>query len=288
MTAVVVSMSLLLTYSCVNKEYELSEDRINLDVTVFQDGLSVPLGSTSKIMLKDVKDSLLKNLEDTSLVKYFTVGANGEYGLAVSDRLELSDTLNSLLAQIEIPDIPFSEKFTFNLNTVDVSSLKVQSDEYSYVEKIGGIESPDLTFNDLGTDLSFAAGLHEYKPSDELLNVELDAFEYSTVFADLPEDFTVDPSMINDNPLFVDPAVGNEVLSAMNVSTAFGPDVCNASFSMSMPEGIKAVEDILLHGGAKVRVTVGLRNSLFTEGMIIPHIDRDVHEIFHMKVDENE
>ena len=50
-------------------------------MTVFQEGLSVPLGSTSKIMLKDVKDSLLKNVEDTSMLKYFTVGFEGEYGI---------------------------------------------------------------------------------------------------------------------------------------------------------------------------------------------------------------
>jgi hypothetical protein len=86
-TSVVASMFLLLTSSCVNKEYELSEDRISLDVTVFQEGLSVPLGSTSKIMLKDVKDSLLKNVEDTSMLKYFTVGFEGEYGIGLSDNL---------------------------------------------------------------------------------------------------------------------------------------------------------------------------------------------------------
>ena len=37
--------------SCVNKKYEMSEDRLDLNVTVFQDGLTLPLGSTVKVRL---------------------------------------------------------------------------------------------------------------------------------------------------------------------------------------------------------------------------------------------
>ena len=154
MTAVVAFSLLMLFSSCVNEEYTLSEDRINLEVTVFQDGLSVPLGSTSKIMLKDVKDSLLANLEDESLLEYFTVGANGEYGVALSDRLDLSDTLNNLLSNIEIPDVAISEAFSFNLNSVDVSSLKIPAAEYSYIEQIGDMVSvPDFSFSGFGISL---------------------------------------------------------------------------------------------------------------------------------------
>ena len=131
MTSVIALSLLLVLPSCVNEEYTLSEDKLNLEVTVFQDGLSVPLGSTSKIMLKDVKDSLLANVEDQDLLKYFTVGENGEYGIALSDRLDLSDTLNNLLAQIDIPDVTVSETFSFNLNSVDVSDLNVPAAEYS-------------------------------------------------------------------------------------------------------------------------------------------------------------
>ena len=125
---VVIALSLLMALSsCVNEEYTLSEDRLNLEVTVFQDGLSLPLGSTSKIMLKDIKDSLLKNIEDDSFLKYFTVGANGEYGVALSDRLDLSDTLNNLLSKIEIPDVAVSEKLKTVLKSNDAFSKIMSS-----------------------------------------------------------------------------------------------------------------------------------------------------------------
>lgn len=284
-TSVVASMFLLLTSSCVNKEYELSEDRISLDVTVFQDGLSVPLGSTSKIMLKDVKDSLLKNVEDTSMLKYFTVGFEGEYGIGLSDKLDLSDTLNNLLAQIEIPDVPFSEKFSFNLNTVDVSSLTVPADRYEFTESIGGsFPIPEMTFDGFGTEFSASAGLYEYRLSDEFLKVKFDKFEHEEVFARLSTDYTVPEEFQTDDPIPVDPA--GDFLP-LTIQDGFGPEECQMSLYMSMPDGITAIKDINLREGAKVKMSVELRNSLFTKGTISPSLVLDVSKIFNLSDNSN-
>ena len=283
-TSVVASMFLLLTSSCVNKEYELSEDRISLDVTVFQDGLSVPLGSTSKIMLKDVKDSLLK---DTSMLKYFTVGFEGEYGIGLSDKLDLSDTLNNLLAQIEIPDVPFSEKFSFNLNTVDVSSLTVPADRYEFTESIGGsFPIPEMTFDGFGTEFSASAGLYEYRLSDEFLKVKFDKFEHEEVFA-VRKDVTARLSTTlpevpeNDFEIHVDPS-GDLTALPLTIQDGFGPEECQMSLYMSMPDGITAIKDINLREGAKVKISVELRNSLFTKGTISPSLVLDVSKIFNL------
>ena len=285
-TSVVASMFLLLTSSCVNKEYELSEDRISLDVTVFQDGLSVPLGSTSKIMLKDVKDSLLKNVEDTSMLKYFTVGFEGEYGIGLSDKLDLSDTLNNLLAQIEIPDVPFSEKFSFNLNTVDVSSLTVPADRYEFTESIGGsFPIPEMTFDGFGTEFSASAGLYEYRLSDEFLKVKFDKFEHEEVFARLSTTLPEVPE--NDFEIHVDPS-GDLAALPLTIQDGFGPEECQMSLYMSMPDGITAIKDINLREGAKVRIFVELRNSLFTKGTISPSLVLDVSKIFNLSDSSND
>lgn len=284
-TSVVASMFLLLTSSCVNKEYELSEDRISLDVTVFQDGLSVPLGSTSKIMLKDVKDSLLKNVEDTSMLKYFTVGFEGEYGIGLSDKLDLSDTLNNLLAQIEIPDVPFSEKFSFNLNTVDVSSLTVPADRYEFTESIGGsFPIPEMTFDGFGTEFSASAGLYEYRLSDEFLKVKFDKFEHEEIFARLSTTLPEVPE--NDFEIPVDPSDDLAALP-LTIQDGFGPEECQMSLYMSMPDGITAIKDINLREGAKVKISVELRNSLFTKGTISPSLVLDVSKIFNLSDNSN-
>ena len=54
LVAVLMITSLLHVVSCVNEDYELSEDNVSLEVTVFEEGLVVPLGSTAEIKLKDL------------------------------------------------------------------------------------------------------------------------------------------------------------------------------------------------------------------------------------------
>ena len=289
MTAVVALLLLMAFPSCVNEEYELSKDRLNLEVTVFEDGLSVPLGSTSQIMLKDLKDSLLTSLEDTSYLKYFVVDKDGAYGLSVSDCLDLSDTLNNMLSDIEIPDVAISETFSFDLAEADVSDLKVDASEYSYSEDLGGmITVPDLSIDGFGSDFTIETEIYKYKPSADLLKLNFPALSHDAGFADIETDFTIDDRFINDIPISLDMFATNPLLPAMNISTGFGPDNCHLSFSMSMPEGISSVEDIVLHEGAKVIMSVELRNSFFTAGTIKPHLDLDIHELFHLTKEENE
>ena len=283
MTFVVASSLLVVTNSCVNQEYELSEDKLNLEMTVFQDGLSVPLGSTSRIMLKDVKDSLLAGLEDTTFLNYFTVGANGEYGAAISDRLDLSDTLNNLLAQIEIPDVPFSETFSFNLNTVDVSSLTIPESVYEYTEKIGGmISAPDFSFSGFGTEFEVSAELYKYKPSADVLKLDFPEISRGAEFAGLDNNLDELPSfMLNDEPLPLEELLGNP-LFPLDIQTSYGPLTSEVSFSIPLPKGIKSVEDIVLSDKARLRMSIELTNSLFTEGKITPSLSLDLSEIFHL------
>ena len=53
-TSVVALSFLILAVSCVNKKYELSEEKINTEVTVFQEGVTIPLGSTAQITLESL------------------------------------------------------------------------------------------------------------------------------------------------------------------------------------------------------------------------------------------
>ena len=54
-TGLVVMLScMFLAISCVNNDYELSEDKINTDVTIFQEGLTLPLGTTAPIKMGDL------------------------------------------------------------------------------------------------------------------------------------------------------------------------------------------------------------------------------------------
>lgn len=245
--------------SCVNEEYQLSEDRINLEVTVFQDGLSVPLGSTAKIMLKDVKDSLLNNFEDYQ--KYFAVGPDGEYSISISDHMDLSDNMNDILAQIKVPDVAVSEKFSFNLNSVDVSDLKVPASDYSYAEQIGDmISAPDFSFKGLGAELEINSGLYEYSLSDEVLQLNLPKISYEEVInmpqevisfnhkVILPEEIeSIDHISLSENSQMSISIMPENMIPGLNVELE--------SLRITLPDGIEvegAQDGVLSYSGINV------------------------------------
>ena len=72
MTVVFASFLLILATSCVNRKYELTEEKLNLEVTLFQEGVALPLGSTDRIMVKDAISKL-----DTGILKYINSYESG-------------------------------------------------------------------------------------------------------------------------------------------------------------------------------------------------------------------
>ena len=84
---------LLAATSCVNSKYELSEKNMDLNVTVFQEGVSLPLGSTVAMRLDAIleKAGLKEELE-----KYFSTDADGAYALSVKSTMDVSEDLADL------------------------------------------------------------------------------------------------------------------------------------------------------------------------------------------------
>ena len=50
---IVACFSLFMT-SCIQEEYKISEETLDLEVTVFQEGVALPIGSTDKITIGKV------------------------------------------------------------------------------------------------------------------------------------------------------------------------------------------------------------------------------------------
>ena len=71
-------MAALVLSSCVNEKFTISEEKLDTEVQVFQEGLSIPLGSTDRIKLKD----LLSKLDEQTRDSYLEVLENGEIGRA--------------------------------------------------------------------------------------------------------------------------------------------------------------------------------------------------------------
>ena len=126
-TSVVAFFALMFVTSCVNEEYELSEDRLDLNVTVFQEGISIPLGSTQKITLEE-----LYNLLDEETRKMLQQLENS-YMFSMSDSYDLTEDIAEAFSDLGILEaIRVDQSFAFSLTNVDLSSLKIDGQPNLY------------------------------------------------------------------------------------------------------------------------------------------------------------
>ena len=273
---------LLASASCVNEEYEVSEDKMNLEVTVFQEGVSIPLGSTAAIKAKDLEDRL-----DEEYREYLKAREDGVYSVYLADSFDLSDSLGFLKDMVKIDDISFSQDVSFSLSDVDVSDVKIDAFDYAYEEDFGDdFKSPQIPTIKVEESYSYAAGMNAFALSAEDKKVKVDPVENEDYIISLPEDFVVPEELISDTELSVQELVDLTGVEA-SVADAFGPEFVDVNFQMTFPKGIRSIEEVVMNEGARIGVTVEMTNSLFTSGTINPYIDFDVSSIFHLTDDSS-
>lgn len=276
MAVAIASFLLMFSTSCVNEEYDMSEDNLNLEVTPFQEGLTLPLGSTEQIKLKDV----LADVDFEAL----KAGADGAYSIGFSDEFDMSEELSSLKDMVEIPDVDVSRDISFRLNDVDVSDVKVEGQDYSFDYDLGSSFSvPELEVPSVDENIRVAAGMDSFRPSSESIELDFGSFEHDTHLMSISDDLHVPDALINDTPIPLD---GDLLGSHMSFSDEFS-FVETTEIKLSLPAGINSVEDIVLHEGAAMKVTIELKESFLHSGDIIPEIDIDLHNLFHLDASYN-
>ena len=105
--------------SCVNEEYDVEE--INTEVTLGAEGLTLPLGTTKQLTLKN----LLSGMNEDIL----QVLDGGAYAFRINDSLSLGDQLPDM-DMLEIPDVTFEQDVTFSLSGIDEESLSIDGQEF--------------------------------------------------------------------------------------------------------------------------------------------------------------
>lgn len=308
-TIVFVALSyFIFALSCVEQEYEISEENLNMEVTVFQEGVQIPIGSTAELKVKDLLEKFGED-ESSEYLEYLkTFGNEKAYAISMAGNFDdMSESLSSLKGlqdEINIEGMTIHEDVAFNLSSVDVSDFKVDRQDYDMEYDLGGVvgnlnvEVPSLD----PLQMEVKANLGEYVPelSGFDFGFEEDAFppmsmELSKMSGSLPAGFA---SIIGEEnfkaPIPVNPKEGFDYsyggktyisLSPMEIELEADP--YTMEMSMDLPDGIKSIDQITLKPGAKITVRLEVRNSLFTGGHIIPHVDFDVHEIFHLTDEEN-
>ena len=296
--------------SCVQEEYEISEENLNLEVTVFQEGVQIPLGSTEQLKVKALLEAFGEG-ESAEYQEYLkTLGEEGIYALGMSETLDLSESLselNDIQDEINIEGMSIQEEISFNLSSVDVSDFKVDGQGYHMNYDLGGlvgdldVEVPALA----PLKMEIKASLGEYVPELDGFDFGLDKEPFGLHMelgqlsgADkLPPGFAAMIGQAYEAPIEINPAEGMEyshpltgetLLSLPPMLVELETEPYTIEMAMDLPEGISSIDNIVLKDGATVTVNVDVENSFFTGGHILPHIDFDVHEIFHLTDEENE
>ena len=101
--------------SCVNEEYD--PENINTEITIAGEGLSLPLGSTKQMTLKN----LLSSMNDDML----QVLEGGSYALRINDTLNLGNQLPDLKDMLDIPDV------TMELGYLPEGMVEIEEGKYS-------------------------------------------------------------------------------------------------------------------------------------------------------------
>lgn len=293
-TFVVALLMLQTVVSCVDEKYELSEDTIDTTVTVFQEGLCLPLGSTGKITL----GSLYEQLDDET--KELLKEMEGAYMFHMADTYDLTSDITGALSDIGSFDaIKFDEKFSVSLSDVDLSALDIEPsvigpeivnvsemldipDINSYLPQIDeyksfGAKVPTLTEDDLRIDMSGLGdevgretriawfgdgglGITDEIAESAIGNKEMD---YVAIRQQIWNLFRVE-------------------LPQMQEWFEFEDYVLEIPVEIVLPAEIKSVKSIDLNKDASFELSFEIINSLFTGGSIVPELNVDLHEIFEI------
>ncbi len=268
----------MLCPSCVNEEYDMSEDNLNLEITPFGEGLTLPLGSTEKIQLKD----LLKDV-DTDILS----SVNGAYSVSVSDEFDMTEDLASLTDLVEIQDVDFSQKFNFNLDNVDVSDIKVEAQDFPFEHDLSAsFNAPEVKIPSVNEGFSRTAGIDKYVPQPDQLAIDYKGFSAKETVLTLGSAIRslIPASLRNNDPIDLD-LVSGPYASCFEL-VEFGPFDQGYNLNISLPKGVSSVEQILLNDNARIKVSISLDRAFIKSGSISPDIEVDFSNLFNLKGSE--
>lgn len=267
----------LVTGCTFSKEYDINIQDVNTEVSLFEEGLTVPLGSTNKIALSSLLNSSGQNLDD-----FLKTDAEGRLILTY----EGSTSLNGRIAELDldkiskIDGIKFNEDFTYHVGEISADKFTIPADTYEISVPFSGVESVDLTIDPLNTNLnalSFKAGLDKYKNvvsgnSDLQLSDKIGKVGYEK---EVERNATLATLALayGSGETF---SIPKEVLPDKDVEKTSIPVKVQG---ITLNEDVTAISNIKTDPGAKMTVSLKLTDPFINGGTIVPDIDLDLSDI---------
>lgn len=288
-TLAAVFASLAGLASCVNEQYEISEERLDLNVTAFQEGLCLPLGSTEKIRL----DSVIRKLglkEDFD--KIFST-ENGAYSFYYKpeEPLDLTEQLESINGVLDLDAIDFSKTIDFSLSEVDLGSVSYNGDSYDMGQDLDEMFADfDVTVPPI-QDVNFEipSGISQYAHDFENIEFELKADdlggavgEGEVKVATVPATLVIPDNLgiPTDEPKDLDWWEGKLGRKLFDTEEHLCP--VPIAFEYKFPKEVKSVKELHVAANAKLKVTAEIINPFFESGAMVPHIEVDLKKLFDL------
>ena len=279
--------------SCVNNKYELSEENLDMNVTVFQEGISLPLGSTADITLKE----LLAKMElGEDFDKYFGAGEDGAYMVSIDGEYDLSEELKSLTDILDIDAVGIDHEAKFSLKDVNLDGLKIDAMDFPYEKKLSElITLPQVNLPAMpAQEVNVSAGLADYAIDKSALNKvmkdNLGEYKESGTLISLSEAMIDRIPVDSDDPISLGddlslPGVGDMGLNKVTHNSMSETPI-NLEFRAELPAGITGIS-ALTFKNASLDLTVKLSDHFLKSGHVDPTVDLDLSHVFHLTDLEN-
>lgn len=260
----------LIVSGCTFDELYNAENILAVDktVTIFEKGIALPLvQSTSKLRV----DSIVKlsGLDTTQFGEYLKTDSEGNYFLSIEGQYSLDSMIDSLKLSemVKIDAVDFTQDFSYDLGNIDASSLKVDAQDFGQTITLDDFSSAlDISIDPVSESVSKKLGLASN--------------DYSL-------DYSVDP--VSRNQVIMSKSsiqTAAAAAAALAQSTVSFPDTCiPADFeaqnipAVSLPSTIRSVSDVKLKSGAKMVVSISVRNCILSAGFIVPEISVDLSDV---------
>ena len=266
-TAGLCILAILLMFglsSCVNKEYDM--DKLNTEVTVAGEGLTLPLGKTAPITMGDLLSDL-----DQDVIQAVEGGA---YALRIADKMSLGDQLPDLKTLIDIPDVAFEDSFNFSMADFDAEEFELEGQTFKESFEVGsGDLEVDVEVPSIREAINQGLGIWEYAAKADELAIDMDDMAFN---AGIP--FSVPTLPVYPAGEFAVPVDG---------VSSIEPISQNVTITMEAPEGISNIGDIKLTSTSSLTIEVSAVNSLLSSGSLVPDlsIDLAVTSLFQKPMD---
>lgn len=282
--ALLVGLLFLANACTVDKNYEINDKTI-LDptVTVFQDGITVPVGSSDEISLDDILKLTGKDLDD-----FLKKAADGSLSIDYAGSVSLNDRIKELNIQglASMDGVSFTQEFNYHIGNFDAKDFGIDAQHYAMMVNFEGIDVLDVQPKPISATpegLSYHAGLDAFKDvikdnEDFDLSAKIGAVVYNQPVLErskIDEQVALIPPMIENIP------VPQEILGDLEIPSTTA--VLSVNPPVVLDENISKISNVKTSKDAKLWVKLSMSNVFMTEGKVVPDVSLDFGSLLKLE-----